>query len=252
VLAPGGADDAVYSLAVWEGRLISGHVSGKLRAWDVATGACGREVEGHALSACALAVCGLRLASGSDDCTVKLWAVAPAGGPWACERTLVGHTGCVCSLAGWRGHVLSGSWDRSIRAWDAATGAPRATLQAGHDGEVYALAVHGDRLYSASFDGTIRAWALGTWAALRTVEVHGRGSGQYPWCLAVSGSTLVSGSWASSSQGEVRVWGLEELDLQQTLPQAAGTSVWALAAVEGGVWAGVGMDVVVWGREAEW
>ena len=117
-----------------------------------------------------------------------------------------------------------------------------------------------DRLFSASRDGTIRVWALGTWAALRTVEAYGRETGQYPRCLAVSGSQLLSGSvrlpvreeeqGPSSPQGEVRVWGLKTLEHEYTLVQPAGADVNALLAVEGGVWAGVDLEVVGWRRGA--
>jgi hypothetical protein len=64
----------------------------------------------------------------------------------------------------------------------------------------------------------------------------------------VSGSKLVSGSysWSAESQAEVRVWGLAELDLQQTLRQTHGGN--ALVAVDGEVWWGAGKEVVVWGR----
>jgi WD40 repeat protein len=108
--------------------------------------------------------------------------------------------------------------------------------------------VHGDRLLSASDDGTIRAWALGTWAGLRTVEAYGREERRFPICLAVSGSKLVSGSagFGVRGQGEVRVWGLAELDLQQTLRQPG--NVYALVALDGEVWGGVGRELMVWGR----
>ena len=157
----------------------------------------------------------------------------------------------LCSLAGWQDKVASGSSDGSIRVWDVGTGAHDATL-AGHSGAVFELVAHGDRLLSASKDGTIRAWAVGTWAGLRTVEACGQGTGQWPRCLAVSGTKLVSGSagGGSGSQREVRVWGLEELELQHTLPQPAGSDVRALLAVDGEVWGGVGTEVVVWGRKA--
>ena len=60
----------------------------------------------------------------------------------------------------------------------------------------------------------------------------------------MSGSKLVSGSSASyGSQAEVRVWGLAELDLQQTLLQPE-NDVRALVAVDGEVWGGVGAEVV--------
>jgi hypothetical protein len=252
--------DAVLSLSAWEGRLISGNSSGKLWVWNVVTGTCDQVLDGHARAVVALAVCGSRLASGSEDQSVKVWGVGE-GGRRACERTLRGHTGQVLSLAGWRGSVVSGSWDKSIRVWDAGTGALDATL-AGHDGAVVGLAVHRDRLYSASYDGTIRAWALGTWSALRTVEAYGRGTGAHPCCLAVSGSRLVSGSWGpgfgtaasaltpsgSATGRDVRVWGLERLDLRQTIRLQPAANIWALAAGGGRVWAGVGRDVVWWGR----
>jgi WD40 repeat protein len=148
------------------------------------------------------------------------------------------------SLAGWQDKVASGSGDKSIRVWDVATGAHDATL-AGHSGAVRALVVHGDRLLSASEDGTIRAWGVLTWAALRTVEVYGQKAGQYLHCLAVSGKILVSGSCSfCGSPAEVRVWGLEELDLQQTLAQpppagaafCPGSGLRAVVAVDGEVW----------------
>ena len=244
------SSDSVRSLAAWEGRLVSGHDSGTLRVWNVATGECDQVLEGHDDAVLALAVCGSRLASGCMDGSLKVWG-AGAGAGWICERSLLGHTRAVWSLAGWQDKVASGSGDGSIRVWDVGTGAHDATL-AGHSGGVWSLVVQGDRLLSASHDGTIRAWAVGTWAGLRTVEAWGQGTGQWPGCLAVSGSKLVSGSAGRGlgSQGEVRVWGLEELELQQTLPQPAGSDVEALLALDGEVWGGVGTEVVVWGRKA--
>jgi WD40 repeat protein len=197
-------------------------------------------------------MCGPRLASGGFDGSVKLWG-AGAAGALACERELRTGAGAVHALAGWRGKVASGHSDRSIRVWDAATGAHDATL-AGHEGPVYALVVHGGRLLSGSWDGTIRAWALGTWAGLQTVEAHGPapyGQAAGVRCLAVSGSKLVSGSMGVGGvRGEVRVWGLEEVDLRRTLVQPDDSDVSALVAVGGEVWAAVGRNVVVWGRRA--
>ena len=85
---------------------------------------------------------------------------------------------------------------------------------------------------------------LGTWAALLAVQVHGRETWKCPRCLVMRGSQLVSGSWASNGQGEVRVWDPETLELRHTLPQPS--AVLALLAAEGAVWAGVGKNVVGW------
>jgi hypothetical protein len=58
------SSDPVFSLAAWEGLLVSGHDSGTLRVWNVATGECDQVLEGHDDAVLAVAVCGSRLASG--------------------------------------------------------------------------------------------------------------------------------------------------------------------------------------------
>jgi WD40 repeat protein len=242
----------VNALVVCEDRLISSHGGGKVRVWNVATGECEQVLEGHDCKVWALAVCGSRLAGGCEDMSIKVWGMG-AGTAWAMERSLaVQGGGEVWSLAGWRDSdkVACGLGYGGIRVWDVGTGALDATLK-GHSGAVTALVVHEDRLLSASEDGTIRAWGVGgAWAALRTVEAYGEGlKGPYLRCLAVSGSKLVSGAVSvDGSRAEVRVWGLEELDLQQTLALLSNSSVYALAAVDGEVWGGAGHDVAVWGR----
>ena len=243
----GDAEDGLWSLAAWEGHLISGHGRGLIRVWNVATGVRDRVLDGHTDDVLCLAVLGTGLVSGSFDMSVKVWAMG-AGASWACERTLVGHAGDVKTLATWQGKVLSGSSDKSVRVWDVETGAHDATLT-GHEGSVCGLAVHGDRLFSASRDGTIRVWGLGTWAALRTVQACPRGTGEFPWCLAVSGSHLISGSWIHGGQpGGLQVWSLETPERLYSLPQS--TVVNALLAAHGRVWAGVERDVVLYGRWA--
>ena len=172
---------------------------------------------------------------------------------WPCERTLTGHAYIVESLAGWEGKLISGSYDNAICVWELETGGLDATLT-GHTGAVHGLLVHGERLFSASEDGSIRAWALGTWAAVASVA-HGWGS--WPACLAASGPKLFSGSESSSdpceaadaARGEVRVWDAESLACEHAVRLPAGAGVGCLAAAGGEVWGGVGVEVVVWGRE---
>ena len=246
-------DDGVNSLAVREGQLISGHGSGKVRVWDVGTGERRRELGGHTGSVWSLCVVGSRLASGSVDRSIKVWAMGQ-GPEWPCERTLTGHTSGVASLAGWEGKLISGSfssWDETIRVWELETGGLDATLT-DHRSSVFALLVHGERLYSSSGDGSIRAWAVGTWAAVAMVEAYDvRASRQVPRCLAVSGSKLISGSQGHRSDivYEVRVWDVDSLTCEHTVRQPAGAGMWCLAAAGGEVWGGVGKEVVVWGRE---
>jgi WD40 repeat protein len=210
--------------------------------WDAATGERLQALAGHTGEVRALAVWESLLVSGSADRSVRVWAMGP-GAPWPCERTLAGEEEPVCALAVWRGRVVCGSEGPRVRVWDAATGAQEAAFAA-HEFGVLGLAVRGDRLFTSSLDGEVREWAAGTWTALRRVQMYPGDFERRSLCLAVSGSKLVSGADDGS---EVLVLDLETLDCERALAQPAG--VGSLAALGGEVWAGVGQEVVVWGRE---
>lgn len=100
---------------------------------------------------------GIRLASGSENNTVKLWN--PATGREL--ATLSGHTGGVRSVAfspdGTR--LASGSWDKTVKVWDAATGRELATFS-GHTEAVTSVAFSPDgaRLASGAGDHTVKSW----------------------------------------------------------------------------------------------
>ena len=119
-------------------------------------------------------------------------------------------------------------------------------------GSVYvvALVACGQRLTSSSVDKTVKVWS--TRACLQTVQAYPAGSEQYIGCLAVSGPTLVGGSWSRrlspAEEYEVRVWDLETLEPLYTLRQPAGIDVSGLASDGGEVWGAVGEELVVWGR----
>ena len=88
--------------------------------------------------------------------------------------------------------------------------------------------VMGERLFSASEDGTIRVWTVGTWAAVTSVEAYD--TGQVPWCLAVDGPKLISGSADygvadEEVQYEVRVWDPATMACEHTVRQPAGAKV---------------------------
>src|SRR5207302_1542731 len=104
---------------------------------------------------------GLRLASCSEDGTVKVWGGTPLeedSDPHI--RTLRGHMDIVYCLAFSPDsrHLATASADHSVKLWDAATGQLLHILL-GHTGRVFSLAFGPEgRLATASADKTVKLW----------------------------------------------------------------------------------------------
>ena len=128
------------------------------RVWDLSTGKLFRELNGHQLSGLALAfnLDGTRLATSSNDNTVRLWDVTT----WTeLEAMNIGTKvyGLAFSADGTR---LAGACaDNSIRFWDLTMHQEVADLR-GHGAYVHQIAFSkdGTRLVSASGDHTLRIW----------------------------------------------------------------------------------------------
>jgi WD40 repeat protein len=180
-----------------DGRLASGSDDSTIRLWDPASGACERVFEGHQGSVLALAVLGDGRLA-SGSRDKTIRLWDPASG--ACERVFEGHQNSVMALAVLGdGRLASASLDNTIRLWDPASGACERVFE-GHQNSVMALAVLGDgRLASASLDNTIRLWDPATGACERVFEGH-----QDPVnALAVLGDgRLASGSYDKT----IRLW----------------------------------------------
>jgi hypothetical protein len=130
---------------------------------------------------------GTRLASASDDNTVKLWDAASGKG----LHTLKGHTNFVWSVAfspdGTK--LASGSWDHAVKLWDSVSGQELRTLT-GHNAEVTNVAFSPDGTRLASGDGnTVKLWDTANGQELRTLRV-----GHVFWHLGFSpdGTRLVA------------------------------------------------------------
>jgi platelet-activating factor acetylhydrolase IB subunit alpha len=130
-------------------------------------------------------------ASGSEDCSIRVWDHESS----QYERTLKGHTGPVTGLAFEnKGNVLAScSADMSAKLWDMSTFACTKTLK-GHDHVLSAIVFlpSGDNVLTCSRDQTIKIWDTTTGYCTRTFAGH------TDWVktisVSVDGKYLASGS----------------------------------------------------------
>ncbi|KAL2890567.1 Vegetative incompatibility protein HET-E-1 [Ceratocystis lukuohia] len=176
--------------------------------WD----ACLQTLEGHEeiVTSVVFSNDGQRLASGSEDSTVKIWD-ATSG---ACLQTLEGHHSSVSSVVfsndGQR--LASGSWDKTVKIWDATSGACLHTLE-GHKEDVTSVVFSkdGQRLASGSWDKTVKIWDATSGACLQTLEGHH--SSVSSVVFSNDGQRLASGSWDKT----VKIWDATSGACLQTL-----------------------------------
>lgn len=149
-------------------------------------------------------------ASGSEDCTIRMWDHETA----QYERTLKGHTGPITSLAfDAKGNTLAScSADMSIKLWDMTTFACTKTLK-GHDHTISAVVFmpSGDQLLSCSRDNTIKLWEVASGYCLRTY------SGHSDWikCISISGDGLYLASGGVDQS--IIIWEIANAHVVQTL-----------------------------------
>ncbi|ORY10967.1 HET-D protein [Clohesyomyces aquaticus] len=166
-----------------------------------AWGACLSTLEGHSETVRSVAFShdSTRLASASDDCTVKIWDASSG----ACLSTLEGHSETVRSVAFSHDstRLASASDDCTVKIWDASSGACLSTLE-GHSGEVTSVAFSHDstRLASASGDCTVKIWDASSGACLSTLEGH---SGEVRSVAFSHDSTRLA---SASGDCTVKIW----------------------------------------------
>ena len=184
---------------------------------------------------------GHTLASGSWDCTIKLWDLKSGTLLWT-DR----DTNSIQRLAfAPDGRLLaSGGDDGTIHLWDAPSGTHLQTLS-GHSGPVYALAwsPDGSVLASGGFDGGIRMWERPWTQPARGVRMLIEHTN---WVLALAfapdGRTLASGSFDHT----VKLWDVTSGDVRETLTGHTDRVDAVAWSPDGCLLASCGFDQTIW------
>ncbi|PWI64387.1 hypothetical protein PCL_10525 [Purpureocillium lilacinum] len=168
-----------------------------------------RTLQGHdnPIKSVAFSPDGKRIASASEDTTVKVWEATTGD----IVRTLKGHDDCVNSVAfSPDGKLLaSASNDGTVKVWDAATADVVRTLK-GHGSRV-AFSPNGKLLALVLFGCTVKMWDAATGDVVRTLEGHGNTVTSV--AFSPDGKLLAS----SSTDGTVKVWDVAAGDVVRTL-----------------------------------
>ncbi|CEP09213.1 hypothetical protein [Parasitella parasitica] len=167
---------------------------------------CTSTLSGHteAILSCSFSPDGTQLATGSGDCTVRIWDLNTE----TPRYTLKGHSGWVLSIA-WSpdGTTLaSGSMDNTVRLWDPKTGKQIGDGLKGHRKwitslawEPYHLNSKANRLASSSKDHTVRVWDT----SLRRMEFNISQHTAAVTCVKWGGEGLI---YTASQDKTIKVW----------------------------------------------
>jgi dipeptidyl aminopeptidase/acylaminoacyl peptidase len=147
---------------------------------DAETGKIAGVVGRHALQIWGMAFNpeGTRLATASNDGTVRVWKWNPTRpieeqqAELTLEVRVDGYGNRVAFSPDGR-HLATGGEGSSVKIWDSRTGELEHTLR-GHTGDVFAVAFSTDGrwLATAGEDTTVRIWDAGTWTLRRTLRGH--------------------------------------------------------------------------------
>jgi WD40 repeat protein len=207
----GGASSVAFSP---DGKTLASDKSDTIKLWDVSTTQEISHLRGHStrgiyltqqdvyielIYSLAFSPDSKILASGSKDCTVKLWEVS-TGREIICLR---GHTKYINSVAfSPDGKILaSGSKDKTTKLWNVSTGQEIITLREHLYGvSSVAFSPDGKTLASGGGDSSIRLWDVHTGQEVSTIKGHSAFITSV--AFSADGRTLAS----SSGDKTIKLW----------------------------------------------
>ena len=183
-----------------------------------------------------------QLASGSWDCTIKIWDTNKGNKP----PILKGHSGRIWSLissqdSAW---LASASEDHTVKLWDISSGKFLQTLK-GHSGSVLSLAFSQDstRLASASRDETIKLWDLNSFECLRTIACYDPGYSNFAVSIDFSYNSTQLLSRLSNST--VNIWDARDGKCLQELQSPIDSTANSVALSYDSTWLAWGLSRLV-------
>ncbi|XP_069108203.1 uncharacterized protein [Argopecten irradians] len=117
------------------------------------------------------------LATGSDDCTIRLYGPDPDKNDlndYTCLYVYKGHEKYITCIVFWDEYMISGSADSTIRKWDMTKQGDDCCVYTinGHEAHVERVLCTGSLLFSTSYDRTARCWDFATGDPLRVFHGH--------------------------------------------------------------------------------
>ncbi|KAJ6231330.1 serine/threonine-protein kinase tnni3k-related [Anaeramoeba flamelloides] len=196
------------------GTLVSGGGDYLIKVWDVISGICLKDLEGHSRCvSCLVALENGLLASGSHDETIKVWDLNNESDENKCLWSR--YTG------GWVNSLIYSAFKNSlvtgimggnvIRFWDLSTGARQKCELKGHTNSVrFLLELENGLLASGSDDKNIIIWNLTSCRPIHTLRGH---NGGIRSLKVVGNNDLVS----CSTDQTIMVWDMTTWRLKETL-----------------------------------
>ena len=200
--------------------------------------ACLQTLEGHSNSVMSVAFShdSARLASASDDRTVKIWDASSG----ECLQTLKGHSASVTSVAFSHdsARLASASDDRTVKIWDASSGECLQTLE-GHSGGVNSVAFSHDsaQLASASYDSTVKIWDASSGKCLQTLEI-----GQPLFNISFD----TTGSYLHSDIGTIAINAASALNIKPSVTDPQNSRYQGGGLSSDGAWITYNSENLVW------